>query len=180
MRGVIAFVCVLAMGCVQQLQQQDAQEVANLLDASVVAGLTVAATPRVVPGTVPMPRPFDVTTPCPNGGQVAASGRWDGAVDPTGNGAWFLSVDATLTDCADGDLVFNGAPSVTGTGTFSFTTGTLVSASMSFGGGFRWTSATDTCNVGLALVVASQTSKITTLSGAIDCPGQTFQVLVAN
>src|ERR1041385_8612045 len=115
MRGVVAFVCVLATGCVQQLRQQDAQEMANLLDASVVAGLTVSATPRVVPGTVAMPRPFDVTTPCPGGGHVGASGTWDGAVDSTGNGAWFLSVDATFDNCADGDLVFNGAPSVTGT-----------------------------------------------------------------
>lgn len=155
---------VFATGCMAQFTQEDAQAFANVLDASTASGLN---------GNTPLlplvPPPFDSTVACSEGGRSGAAGDITGSLNQFGNGSLYAGFVATFTDCQENGVVFNGDPYLSATGSMSFSNGQMTSGSLSFGGAFRWDEAGGSggCNVNLSLILASQTSKYSHLSGTV-------------
>ncbi|MBI4264316.1 MAG: hypothetical protein HY657_08065 [Acidobacteria bacterium] len=105
---------------------------------------------------------------CSGGGSVGVSGSMTGN-DPAGSTfTLLLQITATLTDCREGDLVINGDPSLSTSGSFRVTGGNF-SADLRSGGGFRFTGAvTGSCqqNITTGFNAAGGRS-----SGTVDCRG---------
>jgi hypothetical protein len=155
---------LLATGCTTQFTQEDAQAFANELDASTASGVS---------GNTPLlplvPPPFDSTVACAEGGRSGVAGNVTGSLDQFGNGSLYAGFVATFTDCQDNGVVFNGDPYLSATGSMSFSNGQMTSGSLSFGGALRWDQAggSGSCNVNLSLILASQTSTYSHLSGTV-------------
>ena len=169
MKSLVRFavlVLVLASGCMQaELTQEDAQSFANVLEGGTSSGLSSAT------GVVAyVPQGFSSTAACSAGGRMGVFGDFSGSIDnTTGNGVIFTQITATFTDCDEGDVVFNGDPYVSATGSMSFSSGQMTSGSVTFRGGFRWdeTGGSGSCQVDLSLVLQSATSKYSHLSGTV-------------
>lgn len=80
-------------------------------------------------------------TNCTAGGYINVTGSMTGSINDTGTGLLSLQVTETLNSwqCIGG-FTMDGDPYVSAAGTFSFINGQqATAASISFGGGFRWT-----------------------------------------
>lgn len=80
-------------------------------------------------------------TTCTAGGYISVTGSMTGSISNTGTGVLFLQVTETINSWACiGGFVMDGDPYLSAAGSFSFLNGQQSSAaSISFGGGFRWT-----------------------------------------
>jgi hypothetical protein len=106
--------------------------------------------------SVPVNVQLSGRTNCTSGGYINVSGAMTGSISDNGTGALLLQMTETVNDWACiGDLVVNGDPYISVTGTFSFLSANLSSpATMSIGGGFRWTgSSSGTCGIRLTVLM---------------------------
>ncbi len=128
--------------------------------------------------SVPVPLRFDYshTESCPLFGRIGVTGTMSGSIDSdTGDGVLWLQVTETLTDCTfgseNGDLVINGAPSITLTGNFTFLGGSpATTQTLTLSGGFRWQfdeGSSTFCALRLTMNIAYGGTGSTTVSGTV-------------
>ncbi len=128
--------------------------------------------------SVPVALRFDYshTESCPLFGRIGVTGVMSGSMDSqTGDGVLWLQVTETLTDCTfdsqNGDLVINGAPSITLTGNFTFLGGVpATTQSLTLSGGFRWQfdeGNSSFCALSLTMNIAYGGTGSTTVSGTV-------------
>ncbi len=124
---------------------------------------------------IPIRFDYSHTESCPLFGRIGVTGTMSGSIDDQGSGALWLQVTETLTDCTfssnNGDLVINGDPSLSLTGTFTFLNGSPgTQQSLTLSGGFRWNfdgGGSGFCAINLTLNLATAGSGTTTVSGTV-------------
>jgi hypothetical protein len=124
---------------------------------------------------IPIRFDYSHTESCPLFGRIGVTGTMSGSIDDQGSGALWLQVTETLTDCTfssnNGDLVINGDPSLSLTGTFTFLGGSPgTQQSLTLSGGFRWSfdgGGSGFCAINLTLNLATAGSGTTTVSGTV-------------
>jgi hypothetical protein len=124
---------------------------------------------------IPIRFDYSHTESCPLFGRIGVTGTMSGSINDQGSGQLWLQVTETLTDCtfdsSHGDLVINGDPSLSLTGTFSFLNGSpATQQSLTLSGGFRWNfdeGGSGFCAINLTLNLATAGSGTTTVSGTV-------------
>ncbi len=137
------------------ISENDAQLIASEVVSASIGALNSGTAAGAVQGfdalaasasSAPVPLRFDYshTESCPLFGRIGVTGTMSGSMDSeTGDGVLWIQVTETLTDCTfdsqNGDLVINGAPSITLTGNFTFLGGSFgTTQRLTLSGGFRW------------------------------------------
>jgi hypothetical protein len=169
------------------ISENDAQLIASEVVSASIGALNSGTAAGAVQGfdavaasasSVPVPLRFDYshTESCPLFGRVGVTGIMSGSMDSeTGDGVLWLQVTETLTDCTfdseNGDLVINGAPSITLTGNFTFLGGVpATTQSLTLSGGFRWQfdeGNSTFCALSLTMSIAYGGTGSTTVSGTV-------------
>jgi hypothetical protein len=124
---------------------------------------------------IPIRYDYSHTESCPVFGRIGVTGTMSGSIDENGSGALWVQVTETLTDCTfssnSGDLVINGNPSLSLTGTFTFLNGSPgTQQTLTLSGGFRWdfdSGGSGFCAINLTLNLATAGSGTTTVSGTV-------------
>ncbi len=169
------------------ISDSDAQLIASEVVSTSIGALNSGTAAAAVQGfdalaasasSVPVALRFDYshTESCPLFGRIGVTGTMSGSMDSeTGDGVLWIQVTETLTDCTfnsqNGDLVINGAPSITLTGNFTFLGGVpATTQSLTLSGGFRWQfdeGNSTFCALNLTMNIAYGGTGSTTVSGTV-------------
>ena len=169
------------------ISDSDAQLIASEVVSTSIGALNSGTAAAAVQGfdalaasasSVPVALRFDYshTESCPLFGRIGVTGTMSGSMDSeTGDGVLWIQVTETLTDCTfasqNGDLVINGAPSITLTGNFTFLGGVpATTQSLTLSGGFRWQfdeGNSTFCALSLTMNISYGGTASTTVSGTV-------------